>query len=280
MFSKGMTELKSLSEPEGKPALVDEAAIFLNPGVEKRFMSRFEIGSNKMTLYGMPLIMAKHSELIKTQLAIYAGSEEPYPLLTHGVILENAVIPLWLHMNGKTFSYNDLETMVNALSVTEMFQLYRLLGYFGVYDDNFSSHIRTSLRNKIWMSSEKDKKEIEDNKDTVIKFFNSLLSSSPIYYGGNWYADMNEKFPAIMKELNVIPIIIINSETPKGYTIALSKKEVLENKDLFTEIMKPRNLLLNSDGSYSNPSGRAYLRYYITKWGPDKIILTEQTLLL
>lgn len=123
----GMTDIKSLSEPEpSKQLILSEAAgNFLNSPYKEKFMTEFLIGSNKIKLYGNPIVMAERSELMKASLPKL--SQPPYQFAEFGKILERPMTLLWLYMNG----YGEFSAK-NQLTLEEALHLFRLFGYFDV----------------------------------------------------------------------------------------------------------------------------------------------------
>jgi hypothetical protein len=232
------------------------------------------IGSNKITLYGMPLLMARYSELIKTQLTIYANSPEPYPLLTHGVILERPILEVWFYINDVMQDWRHVNGLKDNLSLTEMFQLYRLFGYFGI-DTSVFNRIATVIINgigsRIANYEEKDRKAIGENKDTIVKLVNGLWEQG---VGSSTMQSLINNLPDVLDRLNVIPLLKIERKDPARPVVYFTlKRNILNDKKDFEKEMKQRGYRIVGDDIYEDLYG---VLYQLVRFGPDKIILEEQ----
>lgn len=118
--------------PESKRAemytkldLSQEEIDFLENPYREKFLTRFEIGSEKLLMYGSPVHMAGKSDLIKTVMTY----DPPYVLAKDMLVYGGALNVLWLFMNG----YQSTES-VKKLSLAGWLNLNTLVGYFGVTD--------------------------------------------------------------------------------------------------------------------------------------------------
>jgi len=269
-----MTEAKSLTESIGEMALDTDEIDFLTNPYRANFMTEFLIGSNKLQFYGYPLIMAKHSELIKTSLTKLVESKPPHSLLEFGVVLERPMTSIWLVING-------YETAIRraSLKLDEWFQTYRLTGYFGV-DDVHSivvSLIYAFLKeHDVEKLKESLKNEI--NRDTLIRAINTfLLSDVRMWYITNPAGEMvhidnalfwllTEDLPDIAKEINFIPIWI------EDVYITYADRKIVDNPDLF---LKYNGISWKQEGKNFTHAGIG--KFTPTVWGPDEIRFIRET---
>lgn len=160
LIADKVPSLTGLSQESLAPLeLPEDAENFLNSPYRKKLMIEFSIGSNKLSLYGQPFVMAKYSELIETNIPIYADSTPPFPLLTHGVVLERPMSVLWAMMNGYDLIITDAvgtpreerlsdkhSLKAKGLTITELLHMYRLANYFGLNGEMTIQIIREVLQ--------------------------------------------------------------------------------------------------------------------------------------
>lgn len=164
-----MTEAKSLTQDQPSSALElsDEAKEFLTSPYRAKLLTEFSIGSNKLQLFGSPLIMAQYSELIKTTIPSIAESPAPHALLTHGVVLERPMTALWLEYNGY---YVNLR----QFSMNELLHMYRLAGYFG-----FTKDLIEAISINVMVTQPEPGKKLSEND---IKTLDRIITSPEMPY--------------------------------------------------------------------------------------------------
>lgn len=195
--------------------LLEPAVKFLNFPHKEKFMSSFVIGNNPsktgslvtrgLKFYGLIPIMTQYSELIKSSLDVYASSQQPYPLLTFGTVLERPMTLVWLELNDfPEISRNE------DLNLEEWLHLYRLMGYFGMDTNGFNT-ARVVL-NFLKNSSEDNKKVLSDekNRDTFTKLLNKELSGGYVgpLQAKQLFDKLTKDSSEISKELRFIPVYV------------------------------------------------------------------------
>lgn len=178
--------------------LPEDVKDFLTSPYRKDLMIEFSLGSNKLSLYGQPFVMAKYSELIKSSIPNLAGSKPPHPLLTFGVVLERPMSVLWAMMNGydlKTSindeSWKEHTLKVKGLTAPELLHMYRLANYFGLDKDLSNIIIEETLQTLSQSAiglTENDKKSLE-----------SILGNSDMPYG--------VFFPILLRLYRLLPML-------------------------------------------------------------------------
>lgn len=98
--------------------------IFTNPTEDqKKFLTPFEIGSEKILLYGQPINMSMKSELIESILP-NLSTTDPNPIAPDEKVNPNSLNFLWVKLNG-------VDT-VKSLSLKDLVELWPLLNYFNI----------------------------------------------------------------------------------------------------------------------------------------------------
>ena len=196
-----MTEAKGLELNSSNEGLwiSPQAKNFLNSPYREKFMTKFEIGSNKIILYGNPIVMTLHSGLIESIIE----KDPPYILLNFGIVLERPITAFWLYLNdiGGTDS--------GIFNLEEYLQLGRLFNYFGLKDSaDYYQDWAAHINNRIKDASETDRKLIESNKEVIAQALDEYLGMA---LGVDTLRDIlqstYEKYPDILKLLNYVPII-------------------------------------------------------------------------
>lgn len=99
--------------------------VYSNPTEnERKYLTPFQVGSSKITLYGQPIIMSQKSELMKSLLPRLSPSE-PNQIAANEKIDQKVLTFLWEYLNGVDKSFNEL-------SIKELFELWPLLNYFDI----------------------------------------------------------------------------------------------------------------------------------------------------
>lgn len=264
-------ETKSLSEEnlssEGLN-IPEPAKEFLNFPHKEKFMSNFIIGSNGLQLYGIVPVMAQHSPLIKSSLDNYANSQQPYPLLTFGVVLERPMTILWFYLNNVA----NLDRKW-YISLEEWLHLYRLMDYFQM--DLKAYPLDQMLIRYSANSVEDNKKALSDEKNQVTFF--KLVNKDIIdgEWGNDYMAHFLQKFPSdMLKHLRFIPVYV--NDVFKTYA---DRKFVEEYKNRHNKRLGVSNQdwmwIDDSTGGYFRLIGAAdwIKKLYIEAWGPDDIRL-------
>lgn len=207
-----MTDLKE------KQSLAD---YFLNNPLAAKFMTKFIIGKEEVILYGNPIIMSYHSELIKSLTELEVKSE--YVIAPDIPVNPKLLKIFWLHLNGIT----DLKF---CPSLQQIIILFETCCYFNAsYADLFLSGVNIQSFNKT-----KTKKDLVlKRKDKLIKLINQL---SPI--------DADKMRPIIQHLNDVLPevadelkyIIIYPHMSDAGY--AVSRLCMTDNEELIKELKK------------------------------------------
>ena len=103
---------------------------FLESGYNPKFLQYFEIGVDKIPMYGSIARMASESELIKSIVNL----DPPYTLASNMTVLGGALTLLWLHLNGYFIGTYHVE----KLSFPGFLNLFSLIGYFGADNGNLT----------------------------------------------------------------------------------------------------------------------------------------------
>jgi len=200
-----LNEVKSLTETELPDLKLQQPAVdFLNFPHKEKFMTEFVIGSNKLKFYGLVPIMTQFSELIKTNVEIFASSPQPHVLASFGSVLKRPMTLLWLEMNNLHELSQD-----HDLPLNEYLHMYRLMGYFGM--DMMTFPVR-KLSYSLWSSSQEEVKQAlksEKNEGTLIKIINSGFKTGIL---GNpsdpLLEDLVTDYPELAKKIDYIPVFL------------------------------------------------------------------------
>lgn len=106
-MSKQMSDSKCTSELltpsyEGEDILGfdDEEVFFLTTEHRKRFLTKFEIGKDKIVMYGDPIKMSIASDLIKSLLLTPPDPDSSYQIAKDLPFRKDALTIIWLYLNG------------------------------------------------------------------------------------------------------------------------------------------------------------------------------------
>lgn len=113
---------------------------FLEADYNPKFLQYFEVGNEKLPMYGSIARMAQESKLVKTLL----GLDPPYMLASNMVVYGGALTLLWLNLNG----FPDVGSRIRTLSLPGFFNLFQLINYFdirGVFMSEFMSNYNSRI---------------------------------------------------------------------------------------------------------------------------------------
>lgn len=184
-----------------KLQLNQEQIDFLDPLKGKKFMTEFEIGNERIIMYGNPVYMSLRSNLIKSILEM----DPPFQLASNITVLGGALMIVWLHINGVPRS---LIKMLN-LSLHGYFNIIDLINYLGVTQGDYYGDIMSD-----WASRLKDQirgatvEELKSNAEQIANAINLYNQHLALELHD---ADVVEKImnvEEIAKRLNYIPIIL------------------------------------------------------------------------
>lgn len=175
---------------------------FTNPSpTERKFLVPFEVGSDKVLLYGGPIVMSSKSELIKSLLE-KLDFKEPNSLAPDMKIDPKILMFLWDRLNG-------INTSFSSLSVDDLFNLWPLMNYF---DINTKSEILSEYL-----------KTVNNLLPTIIHKYPSYESSLMDILGKVKLIDP-QTYRAIMDYFNLIesrkvqmPLLALNKSGPRHY---------------------------------------------------------------
>lgn len=263
-----MTEIKSLTEEEiaTKLDLTDEEKEFLTDPYRSSFMTEFLIGSNKLKFYGYPLIMAKHSEFIKTSIPTLASSKPPYELFNFGQVYELSITLIWLELNEFN-TFQRVSEGSKSITLKEWLQAYRLVGYLGINNDNdilvgtFYHFFNLLVDNEL--NEIKETLENKTDRSTIIKIINRWLHNQNYNEGERIFVKLQEHFPNLLTELNYIPVKINN------IYVNYANKAVIDNPDLFLKYQQHSWVKEGDEFVYS--IGFNIFKFTINRWGPNDI---------
>lgn len=216
-----MTDIKLSLTPLGSSTLYDalseEAKDFLNSKVQRKFLTEFTVGSNPsstgepgLKLYGLPLTMAKYSELIKSILP----QDPPYHLLTFGQVYETPMTILWLSINDMPLGIALFDIFPKYLSLDEYLQLIRLINYFDLDPNMPLVSVQSAVLDRMLQKALKtgEKKIAIQYKDQVAAMVNHSIKRSRL--AGNFSNSYTDKilniiysdYPEIIPLISDIPI--------------------------------------------------------------------------
>lgn len=92
-----------------KLELDDKHIEFLEADYNSKFLQYFEVGNEKLPMYGGIARMAQESKLIKTLVNL----DPPYTLASNMTVYGGALILLWLNLNG----FHDSAYKIKTLSL-------------------------------------------------------------------------------------------------------------------------------------------------------------------
>ena len=80
---------------------------FLESPAKEKFLTRFEIGVDKIVMYGSPIHMSLSSPLVKSLLDI----EPPYYLASNMTVYGGAITILWCYLNQISTVISSIENL-------------------------------------------------------------------------------------------------------------------------------------------------------------------------
>ena len=96
---------------------------FINPSKDElRFLTPFEVGDQKIHLYGSPVVMSYQSELIRGMLD-KLDTKESNVLAPNMKVNESALLTLWSKMNGKPANWENNLSRIDAWSLLNYFDI-------------------------------------------------------------------------------------------------------------------------------------------------------------
>jgi len=225
-----MTESKTLKIPplthtEHGLELPPEAQEFLTSIPYRKFMTKFEIGSNKLEFWGQPLVMMRRSELIKSII----NKEPPYVLLDFGNVYEKPLIVLWLYLNHIIPDFSS-KVMIAQLNLDEYLQLGRLINYFDVSPSDFTRLYPLTLSDVLSKTTEDEAKVVDTYKEQIAKMTNEMVA---VMEGKSFvYKDIMvklvdiiyKKYPKVMDMLQFVPMYNQDDKV-----VALFSRNLLNN---------------------------------------------------
>lgn len=170
---------------------------FLDPVIGKKFMTYFEVGNEKIVMYGNPARMALESELIKSMLSL----DPPFQLASNITVMGGALMIIWLHINGVPNSFGKILNL-------------SLRGYFGVRDlINYldlplgdATRWNYGVRDQLKKATDED---IKANAEQLANTINDLAGRKIVFKYDD--ADIMEKLTnveEVSRRLNHVPIIL------------------------------------------------------------------------
>lgn len=258
-----MTEIKPLLEANSPTAVTSQSAQ----------QAEFTIGNNKLRYFGKPDIMAKHSDLIKSNLEIYANSTSPYPLATFAIVLDKPMTILWRDMN----EFSPLGSHQYTLSFLEWLHMYRLMAYFGM---DLKKYPTVNMLKDFTESKEEEKKTISDvkNKETLIRILDSAFKDRLFYdrkLSNNLFKKLIKDYPDIAKQINYIPVYIDKKYATYADRKTVGNTEIFEKSNPEWLASRIINTTLYAKNIRSHRVSLIPLR-----WGPDKITFSTSTAVL
>lgn len=206
-----MTEIKPLLEAN-------------SPTPQSSKNLEFIIGSNKLRYFGKPDVMAKHSDLIKDSLEIYANSTPPYPLATFAVVLQIPMTILWQDMNDMAW----LGSQQYTLSLLEWLHMYRLMAYFGM---DLKKYPTANMLNNFINSKEEEKKMVADtkNQETLIRIINDAFNTQVVPGSDMLFQKLYKDYPDIATKINYVPVYVNDQYN------TYAERKALEDKNNFSK---------------------------------------------
>ena len=114
-------------------SIIESGKLYLDPDVElQRFLVPFTVGTNKIKLYGLPVLMIAKSELIKSLIDKLSLTENNPLAISQSVDSPNGLIIVWLYMN------NNLSSLPVDIDPRDYLNIWQWLNYFDVpYNSEF-----------------------------------------------------------------------------------------------------------------------------------------------
>ena len=230
-------------EMHKKLELNEDQTDFLNVSTGAKFMTRFEIGKDKIVMYGNPVRMALNSELIKSLLSI----DPPYFLAANMTIYGGALTLLWLYINGVSIT----EDQVDKLSFKGWLNLYEIIRYLGIVKQS-SKHdiIRIWRREFDDKFNHTDSKTLNENAKQIASLFDKLIIAGELK---NLSVSDTEPimrlvtgYKNIIDEINYIPVFIVRVSCHPDRDLPEEGFELLDwiprGSDEFSELIKCKQL--------------------------------------
>lgn len=162
--------------------LGDDHVEFLESEDRIMGLSLFEIGVERIPMYGCTFRMSIYSDLMKSILRL----DPPYHVAPNMLVYGGALTILWLYLNG----FTNAAVKIGYLSLKGFFNLYGLLNYF-VINNNGKDILEIwndEFRRRMSAASEQD---ILENSDSIVSVINNMPMTGNI----------NEKFTNVIRRL-------------------------------------------------------------------------------
>ena len=106
--------------------LGEEEKNYFNPKYASKFMSEFQVGKQKLKLYGNPMVMQGQSGLIESFMDAMSASDPPYELASAvDVIYPRSLMAIWVSLN-----FHSVRVRHDILNIHENIALWPWINYF------------------------------------------------------------------------------------------------------------------------------------------------------
>lgn len=247
---------------------------FLESPNREKLLTRFEIGSEGIVMYGGLFRMSIDSELIKSIMFL----DPPYTIGANIIVYGGALTILWLYLNG----FEDVADAQQRLSLRGFLNLYDLINYFDVKEYSNRSGIVDDwyiyLTDRIITTPEN---ELVEYADAIVAIFNKVAEGTALTYEktSGEMADKLSKIDKIASKLKNIPIILYREQSGGeiGYkNLGWIDRKGAEDPERFVEFMvKAADMRPDSVGNFLH-SGENYYNaanYPIRR--PNSILLIK-----
>lgn len=248
---------------------------FLDPVKGEKFMEYFEVGNERIIMYGNPMRMALESGLIKSMLDL----DPPFQLASNITVLGGALMIVWLHLNGIPGSLGKMRN----LSLQGYFGVEELINYLGVpyhidegrslamvWEEGFLNQVRKATSEELKVYAEK-----------IANMINNSHRAAYISLGDTDVVEKLLGIDEIASRLNHIPVIIKHlSGTDLDYEIVndlvgwIDVKKANDPEELM-RILEPKGYDVNSIGFLT----RSWRRFIPTRQKYIIIIYDDRILM-
>lgn len=139
------TDRKKVLHTEEKicPKRVQE---FLDPELARKYLTEFEVGRDRIKLYGNPITMSLKSPIVANGMKQLVGKKPPFTIFPNMEMNHAPLLVVWLVINGidirleetdEKYNESNPQSMIHNLTAGEVAEAFKLYIHFGGDSSDF-----------------------------------------------------------------------------------------------------------------------------------------------
>lgn len=153
---------------------------FLDPKYGAKFMTYFEVGNEKLVMYGNPVRMAEKSEVVASLL----DTSPPFQLASDITAYGGAIMVLWLYLNGfdieETDRFGWQRNKLARLSIGGLLNFYHLTNHLNVeiYNEKTDKSLLDHFLATLGAAIVRDKEAVKKFSGQIGAIINKIVVSN------------------------------------------------------------------------------------------------------